>query len=199
MVPTETVIPYSRNPRKNDAAVSLVAGSLKEFGWQQPIVVDKEMVIIVGHTRLLAAQQLGMKQVPIVIADQLTPNQAKAYRLADNRVGQEATWDFDLLSLEIGDLKDMDFNLDILGFNEQELLGMGEIDDVGFPDLGSGPKGDYRQITFTLHNDQADIVEAALAKAKQGDYESDLNENANGNAITFVCQGWLQHAELPET
>ena len=88
----DKLIPYARNPRKNDNAVSKTAGSIKEFGWKQPIVVDKDYVIVAGHTRLMAAQQLGLGKAPVVIADDLSPEQVKAYRLADNRVGEEAEW-----------------------------------------------------------------------------------------------------------
>ena len=84
-----SVIPYARNPRRNEAAISKVAASLQEFGWRQPIVVDAEMVVVAGHTRLEAARSLGMGEVPIHVATGLTPEQIKAYRLADNRVGQE--------------------------------------------------------------------------------------------------------------
>ena len=104
LVDIKTVIPYARNPRKNQEAVSKVAASIKEFGFKQPIVVDAENVVIAGHTRLMAAQQLEIKKVPVVVADDLTEAQVKAYRIADNRVSQEAEWDYDLLKLEIDDL-----------------------------------------------------------------------------------------------
>ena len=116
------VIPYARNPRRNDAAISKVAASLKEFGWRQPIVVDDQMVVVAGHTRLEAARTLSMEEVPIHIATGLTPEQIKAYRLADNRVGQEAKWDEELLRLELGELEGMDFALDLTGFDSDELL-----------------------------------------------------------------------------
>jgi DNA modification methylase len=121
LVPVDRVVPYARNPRKNQGAVAKVAASLKEFGWRQPIVVDSEMVVIAGHTRLMAARQLGMAEVPVHVADGLTPSQVKAYRLADNRVGEEAEWDFDLLKLEIGDLDGDGYDLDLLGFDADEL------------------------------------------------------------------------------
>jgi ParB family chromosome partitioning protein len=121
LVDIKTVIPYARNPRKNQEAVSKVAASIKEFGFKQPIVVDSENVVIAGHTRLMAAQQLDIKKVPIVVADDLTDAQVKAYRIADNRVSQEAEWDYDLLKLEMDDLVKLDFSLDYIGFNEQEI------------------------------------------------------------------------------
>ena len=122
-VDIDKIIPYDRNPRKNDSAVAKVAGSIKEFGWQQPIVVDSEMVVIAGHTRLLAARQLEMKKVPIQVAEDLTPNQVKAYRLADNRVSEEAEWDHDLLALEIGDLENK-IDLSLTGFDEVEIASL---------------------------------------------------------------------------
>lgn len=122
--PIDQVIPYARNPRKNGDAIAKVAASLKEFGWQQPIVVDNEMVVIAGHTRLAAARTLGMEKVPVVIADALTPAQVKAYRLADNRVGQEAQWDDELLSVELEELLADGYDLSETGFNEDELASL---------------------------------------------------------------------------
>jgi len=113
--------PYPSNPRINDAAVGAVARSLSEFGWRQPIVVDTDGVIIVGHTRWKAALKLGLKQVPVHVAEDLTPPQIKAYRIADNKTGEWAEWDFDLLPLEISALEGMDFDLSLLGFSQDEL------------------------------------------------------------------------------
>ena len=117
----DDIIPYAKNPRQNDEAIAKVASSLKEFGWRQPIVVDKEMVVIAGHTRLGAARRLNYLKVPIHIATDLTENQIKAYRIADNRVGQEAKWDEDLLSLELKDLQLDGYDLEQTGFNDEEL------------------------------------------------------------------------------
>ena len=117
--PINKVIPYARNPRKNDLAVDKVAASIKEFGFRQPIVVDSEYVVIAGHTRLQAAQKLELHEVPVHIADSLTEQQVKAYRIADNRVSQESEWDLDLLKLELQDLQDID--LSVTGFDTDEL------------------------------------------------------------------------------
>ena len=117
----EDIHPYERNPRRNENAVEAVARSIKEFGWQQPIVVDKDMVVIVGHTRLKAAEQLGLKEVPVVVADNLTSEQVQAYRLADNKTGEIAEWDFALLPIELKDLQEVDFDLSTLGFDTEEL------------------------------------------------------------------------------
>ena len=127
------VIPYARNARQiPEKAVTKVAASIKEFGWRQPIVVDRERVVVVGHTRLLAARQLGLAQVPVHIADNLTPAQIKAYRLMDNRSHQERDWDLELLGPEITDLKDLGVDLDLTGFDAREidtLLGLGATDE----------------------------------------------------------------------
>lgn len=102
------VVPYEKNPRKNDEAVKYVAASIKEFGWKQPIVIDKDNVVIAGHTRLKAAKKLKLQEVPCVVADDLTEEQIKAYRLADNKVAEQAVWDFDLLSGELDSIVDID-------------------------------------------------------------------------------------------
>jgi DNA modification methylase len=121
LVPISEVIPYARNPRKNDEAISKVAASLAEFGFRQPIVVDGNGIVVVGHTRLLAAHRLGMAEVPIHTAEGLTQAQIRTYRLADNRSGQEADWDMDLLRIELEDLQAEDFDLDLTAFSEDEL------------------------------------------------------------------------------
>lgn len=121
LVKIDKVIPYARNPRRNEHAVAKVAASIREYGFRQPIVVDTEFVIIAGHTRLQAAQQLGLEKVPVHIADGLTPAQIKAYRIADNRVAQEAEWDEEMLAIELGELKGLDFDLSLTGFDSEEL------------------------------------------------------------------------------
>ena len=116
------VKPYNNNPRDiSKAAIEKVTLSIKEFGFQQPIVVDKNNIIIAGHTRLEAAKQLKLKEVPVVVAKNLSDNQAKAYRLMDNRSGQESNWDKKLLELELSLLNDENINLDLTGFDEVEL------------------------------------------------------------------------------
>ena len=124
----EKIIPYVNNPRKNDDAVDYVAASLHEFGWQQPIVLDKDNVIIVGHTRYKAAKKLGMKKAPCVYADNLTPAQIKAYRIADNKVGEKAQWDLQMLNIELGEIADLDVNLDMSVFGVEALPDF-DIDD----------------------------------------------------------------------
>lgn len=112
----DDVIPYENNPRKNDEAVDYVAKSIKEFGFKVPIIVDKNNVIVTGHTRLKAAKQLGLKEVPTIMADDLTEEQIKAFRLADNKVSEFANWDFDLLNFELDDISNI--NMEDFGFSE---------------------------------------------------------------------------------
>ena len=119
--PTDRVKPYERNPRVNDSAVDAVAGSLTQFGWRQPIVVDREGVIVVGHTRWKAPRKLGLTEVPVHVASELTPEQAKAYRIADNQLATIADWNFDLLPVEIADLQALGMDVSILGFSPEEL------------------------------------------------------------------------------
>ncbi|HUT91255.1 MAG TPA: DNA modification methylase [Thermoguttaceae bacterium] len=113
--------PYPGNPRLNDAAVDAVAEPIRQFGFRQPIVVDEESVIIVGHTRYKAALKLGLDKVPVHVAKDLTPEQIKAYRIADNKTAELADWNYDLLPVELSELQGMDFDLGLLGFSEDEL------------------------------------------------------------------------------
>lgn len=132
-VPIDQIKPYENNPRINDDAVQETANSIKEFGWQQPIVVDKDNVIIVGHTRLKAAKKLKLKKVPVVIADRLSEQQVKAYRLADNKTGELADWDMELLDIELDDI--VDFDMSDFGFDDVEKDVNKELEDLSDKDL----------------------------------------------------------------
>ncbi|MDU0893658.1 MAG: ParB N-terminal domain-containing protein [Anaerococcus sp.] len=115
---TDELIPYVNNPRFNEGAVDAVASSIKNFGFKQPIVIDDKNEIIAGHTRLLASKKLGLEEVPVIIADDLNEGQIRAYRLADNKVGEFAEWDYDLLELELEDIEtdDLDIDMEEFGF-----------------------------------------------------------------------------------
>ena len=117
------ITPYEKNPRKNDDAVKYVQKSIEEFGFKVPIVIDKDGIIVAGHTRYKAAKKLKLKEVPCITADDLSPEQVKAFRLADNKVGEMAEWDFDLLDEEMAgilniDMEDFGFAFDIEEIDE---------------------------------------------------------------------------------
>ena len=147
----DEIIPYEKNPRINDAAVDAVAQSIKEFGFRVPIVLDKNNVIITGHTRLRSAKSIGLTEVPCIIAENLTPEQVQAYRIADNKTGEIAEWNYDLLPIELRDLQEKDFDLSLLGFDTDELdrllngsseenvVAEGETDADAVPDVPEDP------------------------------------------------------------
>jgi DNA modification methylase len=136
------VKPYPNNPRINDDAVESVANSIREFGFRQPIVIDTEGVIICGHTRFKAAQKLGLEKVPVHVAKDLSPEQIKAYRIADNKTAELAEWNYDLLPIELADLQACNYDLGLLGFDQDELAkllnpqlseGLTDPDDIPAP------------------------------------------------------------------
>ena len=190
---THDLIPYVNNPRKNDGpAVDKVASSIKQFGFKVPIIIDSQNEIVAGHTRLKAAKKLGLDEVPCIIADDLTPAQIKAFRIADNRVAAESEWDFDLLEIELEGLDG--FSVEDLGFD------VGEIPETFGPDgfgedftLPDGDKAPFQQMTFTLADDQAETVKSAIDKAKQeNNVDTYGNENSNGNALYRVVLEWAE-------
>jgi DNA modification methylase len=140
--------PYEHNPRENDGAVEAVARSIREYGFRQPIVVDAEGVIVVGHTRWKAAQKLGLEMVPVHVATDLTPAQVRAYRIADNKVADLATWDMELLPIELSELRGMDVDLELLGFSSAELEKMlGATGTEGLTDPDAIPEPPDEAIT----------------------------------------------------
>jgi DNA modification methylase len=124
MRPIGSIRPYDNNPRLNDPAVDAVAASITAFGFRQPLVVDEQGVIIVGHTRYKAALKLGLTEVPVHVAVGLSPAQAKAYRLADNQTARLAEWDYERLPIELAELQGMDFDLNLTGFSADELIAL---------------------------------------------------------------------------
>lgn len=125
----EALKPYEKNPRRNDEAVKYVAKSIEQFGFKVPLVIDKNNVIVAGHTRYKAAKELGIDTVPCIIADDLTDEQIKAYRLADNKVSEKAMWDFEMLGAELDEL--VNFDMQDFGFVVEDM----DIDWAGVEDL----------------------------------------------------------------
>jgi len=125
-VKVEDLVPYDNNPRKNAASVQTVAASIKAFGFKVPIVIDERNVIVAGHTRLMAAKELGLKKVPCVVASDLNEDQIKAFRLADNKVGETSSWDWDkleeeLAGMEIAGIDMTDFGFDAASIPDDEV------------------------------------------------------------------------------
>jgi ParB-like chromosome segregation protein Spo0J len=127
------LIPYENNPRVNDYAVKRVLESIKEFGFTNPILVDADMVIIAGHTRREASILAGLEEVPYIVLTDLTPEQAKAYRIADNKLAELSTWDEDLLKEELWGLQEADFSLEVIGFTEIDLIKLLEVEEEEDP------------------------------------------------------------------
>lgn len=121
MLPIDSVREFEGNPRRNDAAVGPVARSINEFGFRVPVIVDRDNVLVAGHTRVKAARQLGLTEVPAVRADDLTAEQIRAFRIADNKLHELSGWDIDLLAVELAELKALEVDLDSLGFSVDEL------------------------------------------------------------------------------
>ena len=132
--------PYKYNPRKNDAAVDAVAASIREFGFKVPVIIDSSTIVVTGHTRLKAAEKLGIREIPCIIADDLTPEQIRAFRLADNKVSEIAKWDFEILPEELAMISDIDMSE--FGF---------EIPDDA-EDVEDGYYGDERERTYDQVN-----------------------------------------------
>ena len=143
-VSIDSIKPYERNPRKNESAIEKVANSIKEFGFKQPIVVDANGVIVAGHTRWKAAKKLGMTEVPVVYANDLTPEQVKAYRLADNKTAEFAEWDAEMLGQELEDLYNADFDMQPFGFEPPKLEPEEDDFDIdeAMPDVPNTKRGD---------------------------------------------------------
>jgi hypothetical protein len=190
-LPTADLIPYARNTRTHSPEqVAQIAGSIREFGFTNPVLIDGENGIIAGHGRVMAASKLGLAKVPCIRLAHLTDTQKRAYIIADNKLALNAGWDEEMLALELADLREADFDLGLLGFSEND-LGAFDIEEAEMPTLADGDKQPFQQMTFTVHDEQAEDVQAAIAKAKSmGHGESGVNENSNGNALAFICQSF---------
>jgi site-specific DNA-methyltransferase (adenine-specific) len=210
----EQLKPYGRNPRRrSEDSIRKIADSIAAFGWQQPIVVDKEFVVIIGHGRLEAAKLLGAKQVPVVVAGNLAPEKVKALRLADNRTNRDSDWEIGLLAQEIEELRGLDVQLvEQAGFTEDDLKRIaddldesalekiagsktGEDDEPFAGSLAHGAPGDEGQgdgnplVTFSevLSFEQRNVVNAAIQLAKQRERLA-----RRGDALFHICELYLE-------
>lgn len=202
--PIDRLREYGNNPRVHDIdMVEKIAAAIQEFGFRVPVVAKSDGTLVDGHLRLKAARFLGLKEVPVLLADDMTDLQIKAFRLAVNRMAELAEWDLDLLAQEIQQLDLDGFDLEVLGFDDKYLADLldgnvsgGVTEDEAAADMPSLPSGDrepFQQKTFTLHDEQAAIVDDAITLARTSPVvDTGLNENSNGNALTLICREWLE-------
>ena len=189
-MPLAEIHPYANNPRKNDEAVAGVAASIKRFGFLIPMVIDRNNEIICGHTRYKAAKQLGLTEVPCVIADELTEEEIRAFRLADNKVSEKATWDMDLLPVELAGIM---LPMEEFGF---ESISPDEFEENFV--LDEGEKKPFQQISITVHDKQAALILQAIKYVYDHDAvtETFTNENHNGNGLYEVVREWAVQKKL---
>ena len=189
-IPLAEIHPYANNPRKNDEAVAGVAASIKRFGFLIPMVIDRNGEIICGHTRYKAARQLGLTEVPCVIADELTEDEIRAFRLADNKVSEKAQWDMDLLPVELAGIM---LPMEDFGF---ESISPDEFEENFV--LDEGEKKPFQQISITVHDKQAALILQAIKYVYDHNAvtETFTNENHNGNGLYEVVREWAVQKKL---
>lgn len=182
----EDLIPYENNPRDNEEAVQYVKNSIKEFGFKVPMVIDKDNVIVAGHTRYKASKELGLKEVPCIIADDLNEEQIKAFRLADNKVSDKAEWDFNMLDAELANI---DIDMTEFGFEDMDI----NIDEFGTEfELPEGEKLGIDKMTLYFANEQTKVIEEAINMINLEEVETFGNEHKKGNAIYEVVKEWIE-------
>lgn len=176
---------YENNPRFNDEAVGKVAESIKEFGFKVPIIIDKDNVIIAGHTRYKAAKELGIEKVPCIVASDLTPEQVKAFRLADNKVSEFSSWDEGKLYNELMELQTMDFNIESFGFDIKEVMGIEDNFNTDF-ELPDSDKPQSRTITLSLVEEQFNIINSCTDYVIENELIKNTYGNANKKAMLYL-------------
>ena len=182
------------NARKHDQRnIKAIADSLQRFGQQKPIVVDKSKVVRAGNGTLEAAKMLGWDEITCVMTS-LTGAEATAYAIADNRTSELAEWDDPVLMATLQSLEDEDRELlEACGYTEDELeklLNQFDVDEIDPPSLADGDREPFQQMTFTLHDEQAEAVKAAMEKAKAAGPFDGPNENSNGNALARIAEAY---------
>lgn len=185
-IPVGKLKPYDKNTRKHeDYDVSQIAKSIEQYGFNDPIGIwGKDNIIVEGHGRLLAAKKLGMAEVPCIRLDDLTDEQRREYAIMHNKTAELSSWDFDLLAAEIDGLDFSGFDID---------WGIVSPDDYGEEfELPDGDKSEICQMTFTLHERQAELIKEAIQKVKDDVTETFGNTNSNGNALYEVVKEWAE-------
>jgi ParB-like chromosome segregation protein Spo0J len=188
--------PSPHNSRTHSPAqIDKIAASIQEFGWTNPILIDAGKNILAGHGRIMAAQKLELEKVPAINLSHLSDAQKRALIIADNQLALDAEWDKNTLKAEIESLLENQFEITLLGFDDAdlaELIGF-DADEVEMPDLKSGEKDPFQQMTFTLHDEQAEKVTKAMTIAKSmGKFVDSPNKNENGNALARICEIFIK-------
>jgi hypothetical protein len=209
LIPTADLIPYARNSRTHsEAQVTKIASSIKEFGFINPVVTDGKNGIVAGHGRVLAAQKLGLKEVPCVEASHLTEAQKRAYVIADNRMALDAGWDIDLLKVELGDLQGMDFDLSLTGFDPGEIKDL-LLDNIeGLSDNYTHkveapiyePKGEKPPIAELFDKSRANKLTEEIEKANLPKDIADFLKTAAARHVVFNFEKIAEfycHADKP--
>ena len=185
---------YERNNKKHpEKQLEKIVASIKEYGFKNPVLVDKNNVIIAGHGRTLAAERIGMQEVPCIDCSDLNAKQVKALRLMDNKSADLAEWDFDNIKAELEELKLEEFNIDLTGFEMADISGVEDSEEYGTEfSLPDGDKAPFQQMTFTLADAQAEFIKEAIRKIKEAKPNTETfgNENSNGNALYEVVLQW---------
>jgi ParB-like chromosome segregation protein Spo0J len=182
MWPLDRLVPYERNARTHSPEqVAQIVASIQEFGFTNPLLVDGADGILAGHGRLAAAKDMGLAEVPVIVLDHLSAAQRKAYILADNKLALNAGWDIDLLAGEIGDLREMGFDLDLLGFSDAELDGLAAGGDGWVSDIEAVEK----------HKENLDGIQAKIVVKLDGTYKDEVLE-----AIRMYCDGHSISVEI---
>ena len=192
-IPTGELAFYARNARTHsEIQVQQIAGSIQEFGFCNPVLIDAANGIIAGHGRVMAAQLLKLESVPCLRLSHLTDAQKRAYVLADNRIALSSGWDEEMLANELSDLHADEFDMALLGFDADELgkLLAFEAEEIEPPVLADGDREPFQQMTFTLHDDQAEAIKRAMEQAKQEGPFDGPNENSNGNALARIAEAY---------
>lgn len=205
---------YENNPRNNDGAVEAVAASIEEFGFKVPIIIDSDNTIVAGHTRVKAARKLGMSAVPCIIADDLTPEQIKAFRLADNKTAELAEWDFAKLETELAELANIEFDMSVFGFDlsdlgfeeEKEIIEdevqevdeenepitkLGDIWQLGEHRLMCGDSTDAGTVAILMDGKKADLVFTDPPYGMNKEKDGVLNDNLNYDDLLEFNKQWI--------
>lgn len=216
MMPLDSIKPYENNPRNNDGAVEMVAQSIKDFGFKNPIIVDKDNVIIAGHTRLKAAYKLGLKTAPVIVAEDLDEDKVKAFRLVDNRTAEVAAWDFDKLEEELKaiemPMEAFNFDFEAMGFEaveepkeviEDEIpevnedvkptAKLGDIWQLGEHRLMCGDSTDYLNYKLLMNGQKADLVFTDPPYGMKKEKDGVLNDNLNYDDLLEFNKQWIPH------